>query len=221
MKMVGRYLLLLFFTIFNCSVTPIPLRSNIMNLELLSHEPGGYRELKSFQAVHLLSDVTVRFCNRYVEKRSSVQHEMILAARSGLQNIAEGSLASVTSKITELELIRLARQSLEVLRLDYEDFLHQHNLPLWPYDDRRRKILRKRQCTTVDEVALWILQEHNRQTTEQPLSAPSVQTTHASLPEITANAALTLTIGACSLLDRQTRVLERRIKIKRLTTELA
>src|SRR5881628_1713872 len=92
---------------------------------------GGYRKLKSFQVAQLAYDVTVRFCDRYVEKRSRTHDQMVQAARSGVQNIAEGSQASGTSKKFELKLVGVARASLEELLLDFEDFLRQRGLPLW------------------------------------------------------------------------------------------
>src|SRR5947207_14037270 len=89
---------------------------------------GGYRNLKSFQVAQLTYDVTVRFCNRYIGKHTRTHDQMVQAARSGVQNIAEGSMASATSKKTELKLINVARASLEELRLDYEDFLRRRRL---------------------------------------------------------------------------------------------
>jgi four helix bundle protein len=91
---------------------------------------GGYRKLKSFQIAQLVYDVTVRFCDRYIERRSRTHDQMVQAARSGVQNIAEGSQASGTSKKTELKLTNVARASLEELKLDYEDFLRQRGLPI-------------------------------------------------------------------------------------------
>src|SRR6266404_4883337 len=111
---------------------------------------GGYRRLKSFQVAQLVYDVTARFCDRYIEKRSRTHDQMVQAARSGVQNIAEGSQASGTSKKTELTLTNVARASLEELRLDYEDFLRQHGLPLWDRKDPRRDNLIARRCTTAD-----------------------------------------------------------------------
>src|SRR6202789_2689591 len=93
---------------------------------------GGYRDLKSFQVAQLAYDVTVRFCPRYVDNRSRTRDQMVQAARSGVQNIAEGSQASGTSKKTELKLTNVARASLEELRLDYEDYLRQRGLAQWP-----------------------------------------------------------------------------------------
>ncbi len=90
--------------------------------EPLIPKHGGYRKLKSFQIAQLVYDVTVRFCDRCIEKRSRTHDQMVQAARSGVQNIAEGSQASGTSKKTELKLTNVARASLEELRLDYEDF---------------------------------------------------------------------------------------------------
>src|SRR6185369_14691324 len=92
---------------------------------------GGYRKLKSFQHAELVYDATVKFCDRFIDKRSRTHDQMVQAARSGRQNIAEGSQASGTSKKFELKLVGVARASLEELLLDYEDFLRQRQLPLW------------------------------------------------------------------------------------------
>jgi len=102
-----------------------------MSDETLIPLHGGYRKLKSFRVAQLAYDVTVRFCDRYVEKRSRTHDQMVQAARSGVQNIAEGSQASGTSKKMELKLTNVARASLEELRLDYEDFLRQRGLEQW------------------------------------------------------------------------------------------
>ena len=84
---------------------------------------GGYRNLKSFQSAEIVFDATVKFCDRFIDKRSRTHDQMVQAGRSGRQNIAEGSQASGTSKKTELKLVGVARASLEELLLDYEDFL--------------------------------------------------------------------------------------------------
>jgi four helix bundle suffix protein len=93
---------------------------------------GGYRKLRSFQCAQQVYDSTVVFCNRFVDKRSRTHDQMVQAARSGVQNIAEGSMASATSKKMELKLTGVARASMEELLLDYEDFLRQRGLRLWP-----------------------------------------------------------------------------------------
>ncbi|MBE7445714.1 MAG: four helix bundle protein [Planctomycetia bacterium] len=174
----------------------------------------GYRKLKSFQLAQLVYDVTVRFCDRYIEKRSRTHDQMVQAARSGVQNIAEGSQASGTSKKTELKLTNVARASLEELRLDYEDFLRQRSLPLWNREDPRRAELIARRPATVDAVAEWVKEsgrhgqggQQNGQAKKSTLSTKSTQSTgfpSSTFPEIAANAALVLIAVACSLLDRQ------------------
>jgi four helix bundle suffix protein len=95
---------------------------------------GGYRKLRSFQAAQLAYDATVVFCDLHIPKKSRTHDQMVQAARSGVQNIAEGSVASATSKKTEIKLTNVARASLEELALDYEDFLRQRNLEVWPKD---------------------------------------------------------------------------------------
>jgi restriction system protein len=105
---------------------------------------GGYRKLRSFQAAQLVYDATVLFCDRFVDKRSRTHDQMVQAARSGVQNIAEGSMASATSKKTELKLTGVARASLEELLLDFEDFLRQRGLKLWRKDDPRALAVRRR-----------------------------------------------------------------------------
>jgi four helix bundle protein len=95
---------------------------------------GGYRQLRSFQVTTVIYDATVSFCARFLDKRSRTIDQMVQAARSGRQNIAEGSRASATSSQTELRLINVARANLDELLLDYEDFLRQRCLPLWDKD---------------------------------------------------------------------------------------
>ena len=95
------------------------------NSEKLIGKHGGYKNLLSFQVAQLVYDITVRFCDKYIDKYSRTKDQMVQAARSGVQNIAEGSQASGTSKKTELKLTNVARASLEELKLDYEDFLRQ------------------------------------------------------------------------------------------------
>ena len=105
---------------------------------------GGYRKLRSFQCAQLVYDATVIFCDRFVDKRSRTHDQMVQAARSGVQNIAEGSMASATSKKTELKLTGVARASLEELLLDYEDFLRQRGLRLWAKDSPEALAVRGR-----------------------------------------------------------------------------
>jgi len=104
---------------------------------------GGYRELKSYQNSEIVYDATVKFCDRFIDRRSRTHDQMVQAARSGKQNIAEGSMASGTSKKTELKLVNVARASLEELLLDYQDFLRQRRLAVWPKDHATAQAVRK------------------------------------------------------------------------------
>ena len=177
--------------------------------ESLIPRHGGYRKLKSFQVAQLVYDTTQRFCNRYVDHRSRTHDQMVQAARSGVQNIVEGSEASATSKKMEMKLTQIARASLEELRLDYQDFLRQRGLELWDPHDARRQSLVDRRCTTVDQVAAWVRNVHlsapnaraeSRKSTSSTRSTRSTRSTHR---EIAANAALILINVAATLLDRQ------------------
>ena len=103
---------------------------------------GGYRKLLSYQMASLIYDLTVIFCKKFLDPKSRTNDQMIQAGRSGVQNIAEGSQASGTSKKTELELVGVARSSLEELLRDYEDFLRQRGLPLWNKDAPQVRAIR-------------------------------------------------------------------------------
>jgi restriction system protein len=95
---------------------------------------GGYQNLKSYQMSEPVYDAATAFCNRFIDRRSRTHDQMVQAARSGKQNIAEGSMASGTSRKTELKLVGVARASLEELLLDCKDYLRQKGLSLWGKD---------------------------------------------------------------------------------------
>lgn len=120
-------------------------KTNETDDENLFFKHGGYRNLQSFQMSTLVFDLTVEFCKKFIDRTygtNRTHDQMVQAARSGRQNIAEGSCASGTSKKTEIKLTNVARASLEELLLDYEDFLRQNNLKLWTKDDSRIKAIR-------------------------------------------------------------------------------
>ena len=104
---------------------------------------GGFRNLKSYQMSEIVYDATAAFCDRWIGRRSRTHDQMVQAARSGKQNIGEGSMASGTSKKFELRLVSVARASLEELLLDYQDFLRQRNLPLWGKNHPQAQKIRK------------------------------------------------------------------------------
>ena len=178
--------------------------------ESLIPDHGGYRKLKSFQICRLIYDVTARFCDRYIDRRSRTHDQMVQAARSGVQNIAEGSQVSGTSRKMELKLTNIARASLEELRLDYEDFIRQRGLRRWSRDDARRKELIERRCETADDVAQWVNEVNERevdgrngQDEKAEQDAGSMGSIRSTYAEIAANAALVLIVVAVSLLKRQ------------------
>jgi len=103
---------------------------------------GGYRELRSFQVTTVIYDATVSFCDRFVDRRSRTCDQMVQAARSGRQNIAERSRAAATSSQTELRLVNVARASLDELLLDFEDFLRQRRFCQWGKDDAEARAVR-------------------------------------------------------------------------------
>ena len=103
---------------------------------------GGYRKLKVYKYTEIIYDLTVVFADRFIERGSRTKDQMVQAARSGKQNIAEGSKASSTSKETELKLTNVAKASLEELLLDYEDYLRQHRLNQWRQGNDRFDRLR-------------------------------------------------------------------------------
>lgn len=175
---------------------------------------GGYRKLKSFQMAELVYDLTVRFCDRYVDRKSRTHDQMVQAARSGVQNVVEGSQVSGTSKKMELKLTNVARASLEELRRDYEDFLRQRGWDAWPPGDPRRGDLIARRPKSAEEVAAWVREvrrsgrggQSGRPEASDSESTPSTESTLSTPPPyaaLAANAVLTLIVVACSLLDRQ------------------
>src|SRR6185503_1440702 len=104
---------------------------------------GGYENLISFQKARVIYDATVWFCGRYLQRRDRTNDQMIQAARSGKQNILEGSQASATSRKTEIKLTCVARASLEELLEDYRDFLRVRGGRLWEKNSREAVFVRK------------------------------------------------------------------------------
>jgi len=188
------------------------------NIDLIPKH-GGYRKLKSFQIAQLVYDMTVRFCDLYIDKRSRTHDQMVQAARSGAQNIAEGSQASGTSKKTELKLTNVARASLEELTLDYEDFLRQRGLPEFGPEHPALMRFKARRCKTLDDVRQWVEEERNTDkhrptqtvtvaqiNTDMRRSSVSVSDSpceSVNSSAFVANAALSLLNLCCYFLNRQ------------------
>jgi len=151
---------------------------------------GGYRNLITFRKAEIIYDGTVYFCGRFFHKYDRTIDQMVQAARSGKQNIAEASMASATSKETELKLTNVARASLEELLLDYEDFLRTKKLPKW---ERNHKFSRR-------------FDELNK--TSEPVYAIFQKAIEHPEPEICANIMVCLIRTTNYLLRRQIKALE-------------
>ena len=110
-------------------------------------QDNNYRTLKAFQKAECVYDVTYYFANKFLAKGDRTIDQVVQAARSGKQNLAEGNIDGVTSKEMEIRLTNVNRASLHELLLDYEDYLRVRNLQQWPLNDERTKKL-QHYCTT-------------------------------------------------------------------------
>ncbi len=151
---------------------------------------GNYRELLSYQKAEIIFDLTFHFTKRYLPRGDRTIDQMRQAARSGKQNILEGSKASGTSKETELKLTNVARASPEELLADYEDYLRTGSFPTWPKNSRE---------------ALYVRRLGRNSPQSYETYRPLIETRP---PEIIANIALCLINQANYLLDQQIRRLE-------------
>jgi restriction system protein len=170
---------------------------------------GGYRQLASFQTTTLIYDATFFFCEKFLDPRSRTVDQMVQAARSGRQNIAEGSRAAATSSQTELRLVNVARSSLEELLLDYEDYLRHRRLPQWEPDSPEASAVRaiprrfrEDRSDPSDRTDLKAL-------TDQERWALYARWLEHDDPAVRANAVLCLIHQANFLLDQQIEGLER------------
>jgi four helix bundle suffix protein len=152
---------------------------------------GGYQSLLSYQRAEVVYDATVKFCADLLDKRDRTVDQMVQAARSGKQNIVEGSMASGTSKESEIKLTNVARASLEELLIDYRDFLRTRGLTEWPKEHRYVRRMRELNRTP----------NANYETFRKAVE-------HAD-PEIRANAIIGLIKVTNYLLDQQLRRLEK------------
>lgn len=152
---------------------------------------GHYRELLSYQKSEVVFDLTHRFGERFLKRGDRTIDQMVQAARSGKQNIAEGSKASGTSKEMELKLTNVARASLEELLIDYQDYLRVRDLPLWDKSSKE---------------ALYVRRLGNRPHTTYETYRAFIETRP---PEVIANIAICLLHQTNFLLDQLIRQLER------------
>src|SRR5712664_1610370 len=164
---------------------------------------GGYRTTCSFQTATIIYDATYWFSGKFLDARSRTVDQMIQAARSGRQNIAEGSRAAATSSQTELRLLNVARSSLEELLLDYEDFLRHRHLAQWTPNAS--------EALTVRQVPRKFRKESSDLTdlTDQERWALYVPWLEHADPAVRANAIICLIHQANYLLDQQIAALEK------------
>jgi len=152
---------------------------------------GNYQELLSYQKSEVIYDLTFRFCEKHLKRGDRTIDQMVQAARSGKQNIVEGSKASGTSKEMEIKLTNVARASLEELLEDYRDYLRVRDFAIWEKDSKE---------------ALYVRNLGNRSHTTYETYRDFVDTRPA---EVVANIAICLIHQANYLLDQQIRRLEK------------
>jgi four helix bundle suffix protein len=152
---------------------------------------GDYQTLLSYQKSEVIYEITYRFCKRFLSKGDRTIDQMVQAARSGKQNIVEGSKAPTTSKEMEIKLTNVARASLEELLEDYRDYLRVRDLPMWEKDSREAQYVRRLGRTTPQTFELYRAFWETRP------------------PETIANIAICLIHQTNYLLDQQLRRLEK------------
>ncbi|MCP9469846.1 MAG: four helix bundle suffix domain-containing protein [Nitrospira sp.] len=166
---------------------------------------GGYRASASFQTATLIYDATYWFCEKFLDPRSRLVDQMVQAARSGRQNIAEGSRSAAASSQTELRLLTVARASLEELLLDFEDYLRHRHLAQWVPDSPQARAVRevpaRFKTDRSDQSDLTDLSDQERW-------ALYARWLEADEPAVRANAIICLIHQANYLLDQQIAVLE-------------
>lgn len=163
-----------------------------------SHEPervlpprGDYQTLLSFQKAEVVYDITYRFAHKYLSRGDRTVDQMIQSARSGKQNILEGSKAAQTSKEMEIKLTNVGRASLEELLADYRDFLRVRDLAIWDKDSKEARFVRRIGCRTPQTFEIY----------REFIATRSAQ--------VVANIALCLIHQTNYLLDQQLKTLER------------
>lgn len=152
---------------------------------------GDYQTLLSYQKSEVIYQITYRFCQRFLKKGDRTVDQMVQAARSGKQNIVEGSKAATTSKEMEIKLTNVARASLEELLEDYRDFLRVRDLTIW--DKESREAVYARKLGKTSPLSFEIFRE----------------VVETRPPDVVANLAICLIHQANYLLDQQLKALEK------------
>ena len=170
---------------------------------------GGYQKLLSYQKAEIVYDATVYFCDHYIDRRSRTHDQMVQAARSGKQNIVEGSMASGTSKEMEIKLTNVARASQEELLADYRDFLRTKGQQIWDKDSKEARFVRGLGKNRANETSgtnrTYMSQKSHESCETYAIYKPFIETRP---PEVVANIIICLIHQANYLLDRQLKQLE-------------
>ena len=124
-------------------------------------QDNNYRTLKAFKKAECIYDVTYYFANKFLKSNDRTIDQMIQAARSGKQNLAEGNIDGITSREMELKLTNVNRASLHELLLDYEDYLRERDLKQWKYNDSAifREKIKERSDETVANIAITLIRQ--------------------------------------------------------------
>jgi four helix bundle suffix protein len=173
---------------------------------------GGYHNLLSYRKAEIVYDATVFFCERYIDRFSRTRDQMVQAARSGKQNIVEGSMASGTSKESEIKLTNVARASLEELLEDYRDFLRTGGLRLWEKESKEALFVRR--LGRVKGTGTSGMQSHSSHLSHESYESYESYETYRPFietrpPEVAANIIICLIHQATYLLRRQLAQLEK------------
>lgn len=160
---------------------------------------GGYEHTKTWQLADLIYDVTVRFCDKFVDRRSRTHDQMVQAARSGCQNLQEGSVDSAVSKKIEMKLTGIAKGSLAELQRDYKKFLKHRDLPEWPPGHPALTRFRALRCATLEQFRAWVADEVRRAKGRGDTDAHGLAQTKGDPP----SAGSTVRAGPCSSVSPQ------------------
>ncbi len=183
---------------------------------------GDYRKLYSYQKAEIIYDGTVYFTNKYFAKFDRTIDQMVQAARSGKQNIVEGSMISKTSKETEIKLTNVAKSSLEELLIDYEDFLRTRSLPIWEKDHKlvaRIRELNKSVPTPTYEIFKKAIEHESPEISANAMICLIKITTYLLHQQIKSQEAMFLKEGGIREMMSKARVKELKAKENRETGE--
>lgn len=169
--------------------------------ESLIPKHGGYKNTKTWQLADVIYDVTVRFCEKYVDRRSRTHDQMVQSARSGAQNLQEGSMDSAVSKKIEMKLTGIARGSLAELARDYQKFLKHRDLPEWPPNHPALMRFKALRCSSFEQFRAWVADEVQREQKSADKHGPTQAKTGAASAGVRAGQCLS--VSSSSVLSQR------------------